>query len=92
MSKSVIEASESLCRALGDRGFVFHWEADNRGGKSSRYIFVRQPVPMKIRIADHTSDRIEKDKQRSRVKVLDVGPHAMTVEAALAEIVGLAKR
>ena len=85
--KKIIEdIAGSLCSALTDLGCEFYWEGDNRGGKhTSKYIFVRKPVAMKIRVSDHRSDRAEKDKQK-RVKTFDVGPHSQSWQDAIAEI------
>lgn len=70
----------SVCRVLDDLGCAYHWEGDNRAGKVSRYFFVRSPVSMKIRVSDHPSERIQKDIERSRHVVMDVGPHAMSLD------------
>ena len=84
--QSIADESEKLCGGLADMGCKFHWEADNRGGVNSRYVFVRRPVVAKIRVSDHKSDRTERDKRKSRTLVLDVGPHALSWQDALAEI------
>jgi hypothetical protein len=77
MSDDVASISEKLCGALTDMGCAYDIEIDNRGGKRSRYVHVRKPVSAKIRISDHKSDRIEKERGRSKMLVLDVGPHGM---------------
>ena len=88
----IADLSENLCSRLTDLGFEFHWEADNRHHNRSRYIFVRRPVPLKIRVSDHPSPRIEKEKENSRVKVFDVGPHALSTNEVLNEISNLVAR
>ena len=50
-----------VCGFLSDTGCVYDLQRDNRGGMRSSYVFVRKPVPMKIRISAHRSPRIEKD-------------------------------
>jgi hypothetical protein len=84
--KQIEEDTEKLCGALSDLGFEFHWEADNRGGKNSRYIMTRRPIAAKIRVSDHPSPRVEKEKARSKCVILDVGPHALSWQAALSEL------
>lgn len=77
------DLAADLARQLSDMGCVYEWEGDNRSYRNSRYIFVRRPVAAKFRVADHPSDRIQKDLGRSRGRVYDVGPHAMSVEQAI---------
>lgn len=84
--QSIADDSEQLCGALSDMGCEFHWEADNRGGFNSRYVFVRRPVAAKIRVSDHKSDRIERAKEKSRTLLLDVGPHGLSWQDAVAQI------
>ena len=86
MSNEIVGTTERLCGALSDLGCVYEVEFDNRGGKRSRYIYVRKPVSVKIRVSDHRSDRMEKDKARSRQMVLDVGKHGLSWEEAVAQI------
>ncbi|MDE2096556.1 MAG: hypothetical protein KGL39_04860 [Patescibacteria group bacterium] len=84
MSKQSIDAdTEGLCGALSSEGFEFHWEADNRGGKSSRYFFIRRPIVAKVRISDHVSDRTQKEQKNSRTLCLDVGSHSITWQQAM---------
>lgn len=82
----VDELNARLCAALTKRGMTFEWEADGRGAKVSHYFFVRKPLLLKIRISQHKSNRIEKEKNHSRISVLDIGPHAMSYAEALTEI------
>lgn len=90
MSKSksnpeVKDVAASICGALSDGGYTYTFSADNRGGNRSCYIFVTRPVSAKIRISDHPSDRADKEVNRSRTPVLDVGlgRHGITPEAAI---------
>jgi hypothetical protein len=91
MSKREVEdATTSIAGALTDLGCQYDCEFDNRGGNRSNYIFVRKPVPAKIRIADHPSSRMDKDKGRAKVLVIDVnvGPRkfGVTWQEAVAQI------
>lgn len=68
----VRDTTTAICGALSDRDAVYDCQFDNRGGNRSDYIFVRSPIAAKIRISDHRSDRVEKDKQRSKMPTFDV--------------------
>ena len=71
--ETVRDVTTALCGALTDLGCQYSCDSDNRGGNRSAYIHVTRPVPAKIRIADHKSSRIDKDKGRSKILVIDVG-------------------
>lgn len=75
MSKqSVKDVTTALCGALTDLGAVYDCDFDNRGGNHrSCYVFLRKPITAKIRISDHRSSRIDKDKGRSKMLIIDVG-------------------
>lgn len=76
--------------ALAEMGCVFEWEADNRGGYTSRYIFVRQPVAAKIRVADHPPNKQwVRAAERAKILMLDVQPRGLTADEAIAEIARL---
>lgn len=73
--------------ALFARGLVFEIEGDNRGGRAaSRYLCVRKPFAAKIRVSNHRSNWVERNAQRSRLLMLDVGPHGITAAEAVATI------
>lgn len=88
---AVADLAAALCGSLSDRGFTYTFSTDNRGGNRSCYIFITRPVSAKIRVSDHPSDRAEKDVQRSKSLVLDVGVgrHGITADAALAHLAAL---
>lgn len=78
------DVAADLTRELEALGCVYEWSGDNRSHRTSRYIFVRRPLPATFRVADHPSERINKAVVKARGQIFDVGPHAMTVEQALA--------
>ena len=65
---------------LSDAGCVYDLQFDNRGGARARYLFVRKPIACKIRVSGHPSNRMEKDIERSRVPVFDIGPRRMSFD------------
>jgi hypothetical protein len=65
---------------LSDAGCMYDLQFDNRGGKRARYLFVRKPIAAKIRVSGHPSDRVEKDIERSRIPVFDIGPRRMSFD------------
>lgn len=85
---AVEDAHLTICGALSDMGCIYDISIDNRGGSRSRYIFVRKPVQLKIRVSDHGSDRIDKEKVRSKVEIIDVRTdgRGMTAEDSIARI------
>lgn len=94
MSKREIEdATTSIAGGLTDLGCQYDCQFDNRGGNRSNYLFVRKPVPAKIRISDHPSTRIDKDKGRAKMLTIDVsvGPRqfGVTWQEALAQIAAI---
>lgn len=88
--RDVEDATTALAGGLSDLGCVYDCEFDNRGGNRSNYIFVRRPLPAKIRIADHPSQRMDKDKARAKMLMIDVsvGPRkfGVTWQEAIAQI------
>ena len=80
------EISTSICGVLSDLGCKFHVEGDD-----SHYIFVRQPVPMKIRVSDHRQRKREKGQRPLRVKEFRVGKFDMSLSDVVAEITILCK-
>lgn len=88
MSKrNTIEAdSGNICAELERLGCVYDWQMDNRGSNNSRYIFVRKPFAIKIRVSDHRGKRAERDKEISKTLFFDVGPHGARWEEAISSI------
>lgn len=83
----VIAASGEIASALSAMGCLYELEADNRGGKrASRYLCVRKPIAAKVRVANHRSNWVEQNAGRSRILMLDVGPHALSVADAIAQL------
>jgi hypothetical protein len=80
----VVGAADEIGGWLSRMGYVFELEGDNRGGASaSRYLCVRKPIAAKIRVSNHRSNWVKENAKRSRMLMLDVGPHAMTPEEAM---------
>ena len=71
--ESVRDVATAICGGLSDMQAIYDLELDNRGGSRSAYIHLRQLVPAKIRVSDHPSRRIDKDKGRAKILVIDVG-------------------
>lgn len=92
MSKATIsDVTTSLCGALTDLGCQYSCDIDNRGGNRSTYIHITRPLPAKIRISDHRSSRIDRDKGRSKILIIDVDvgcrtKGAVTWQEAVAQI------
>lgn len=81
------DASGRICSALSALGFEYYLEADNRGGKrASQYILVRRPKPAKIRVSDHRSNWVQKNMDRARTLLIDVGPWGVSVDEAIAKM------
>jgi hypothetical protein len=79
-AQEIKDIAARICGALTEFGFEYHFEADNRSGWKSCYIYVRKPIYMEIRISDHPQNKVKRRKQ------FDIGPHGMSPEAAIAEI------
>lgn len=94
-TKAVRDATTALCGALTDLGCVYECQFDNRGGNRSDYIHVRRPLPAKIRISDHPSSRVDKDKVRAKILVIDVNVGArkfgVTWQEAVAQIAAVSE-
>jgi hypothetical protein len=83
--QEIQEAVAKLCAALSGLGFQYDIEGDNRSDRKSFYIYVRRPIYMEIRISDHPMNKIK------RRKTYDIGPHGISVDAAIAEITSIAR-
>jgi len=91
MKETIKDVAAALCRALTDLGCIYDCVFDKWGGNRSCYIFLRQPIPAKLRIADHRSSRIDKDKGRAKMLIIDIGvgprvKDAVTWQEAVAQI------
>jgi hypothetical protein len=83
--QEIADATARLCSVLTGLGFEYHFEADNRGGNKSHYIYVRRPIYMEIRISDHPMNKIKRRKR------FDIGPHGISLDQAIEQITELAK-
>jgi len=75
------DMAAKLCGVLGDLGFEYDIQADNRGGHKSFYIYARRPRYMEIRISDHPAGKRGKHR-----KTFDIGPHGVSLDHAISEI------
>lgn len=88
---TIMDATANLCRRLSELGCVYQWE-----GTNSRYVYVTTPRAAKFRVSDHSPklSRFLRDNGRAKNLFFDIGPHAMTVHAAVtayAEAAGLSR-
>ncbi len=90
---TIKDVTTALCGALSDLGCVYDCELDNRGGNRSTYVRLRKPTPAKIRISDHRSSRIDKDKGRAKMLIIDVDVeargHGVSWQEAVAQIAAI---
>lgn len=93
--ETVRDVVTALCGALSDLGCVYDCDFDNRGGQNkSCYVFVRKPLPAKLRVSDHRSSRIDKDKGRAKMLIIDIGvgarvKNAITWQEAITQIAAM---
>lgn len=83
--QEIQDMAAKVCGLLTDLGFEYHFEADNRANHKSFYIFVRRPKYTEIRVSDHPIGKVRRRKR------FDIGPHAMSLDAAMKEIAVWAK-